>query len=73
MVSTPMSSTSKSKRYFVSVPIGIAKCLDYWAEKEGGTPTGLASFLIEAAVRKAIDEGKIPQPWELDETVPKDD
>lgn len=55
-----------SKRYFITLPDGIAKALDEWAAREDNKPTTLAAFLVEDAVRKAIDEGKAPAPWAIE-------
>lgn len=48
-----------SKRYFVTLPDGVAALLEAWAESEGNKPSTLASFLIERAVRDAADNGRI--------------
>ncbi len=51
---------SVSKRYFITLPDGIADALDRWAESERNKPSTLAAFLVEAAVREADGQGKIP-------------
>ena len=56
---------SVSKRYFITLPDGIAKALEEWAAREDNKPTTLAAYLVEQAVRRAIDEGKTPPPWEI--------
>ncbi len=56
---------SVSKRYFITLPDGIAKALEEWAAREDNKPTTLAAYLVEEAVRRAIDEGKTPPPWEI--------
>jgi hypothetical protein len=55
-----MSEDAVSKRYFVTLPDGIAAALDGWAESENNKPSSLAAFLIEKAVREAADKGTIP-------------
>lgn len=49
-----------SKRYFITLPDGIADKLERWAESERNKPSTLAAFLVEVAVRDADDSGKIP-------------
>ena len=51
-----------SKRYFITLPDGIADALERWAESERNKPSTLAAFLVESAVRDADDQGKIPPP-----------
>ena len=51
---------SVSKRYFITLPDGVADVLDRWAESERNKPSTLAAFLVEAAVRDADGQGKIP-------------
>jgi len=53
-----------SKRYFITLPDGIADKLERWAESERNKPSTLAAFLVEAAVRDADDSGKIPPEHE---------
>ncbi|MBD2261157.1 hypothetical protein [Pseudanabaena sp. FACHB-2040] len=48
-----------SKRYNITLPDGIAEALEQWAEGEKNKPSTLAAFLVESAVRQAIDQGKI--------------
>ncbi|WP_346293785.1 ribbon-helix-helix domain-containing protein [Sphaerothrix gracilis] len=55
-----MAQAFVSKRYFVTLPDGIAAALDKWAESENNKPTTLAAFLIEKAVREAADKAIIP-------------
>lgn len=55
---------SVSKRYFITLPDGIADKLERWAESERNKPSTLAAFLVEAAVRDADDSGKIPSEKE---------
>ena len=49
-----------SKRYNITLPDGVAKALEGWAEREENKPSTLAAFLVEMAVRQAADQGKIP-------------
>ena len=39
-----MSEDTVSKRYFVTLPDGIAAALDGWAESENNKPSSLAAF-----------------------------
>ena len=48
-----------SKRYNITLPDGIAEALERWAEGEKNKPSTLAAFLVESAVREAIDQGKV--------------
>ncbi|MGP1383464.1 MAG: ribbon-helix-helix domain-containing protein [Thainema sp.] len=61
-----MIDDAVSKRFYISLPDGIADVLTRWAESEGNKPTSLAAFLVEKAVREAIDSGKVPPPHEID-------
>ena len=54
-----------SKRYFITLPDGIARALEEWAARDENKPTTLAAYLVEQAVRQAIDEGKTPPPWDI--------
>lgn len=53
---------SRNKRFNVTLPWGLGEALELWAKREGNKPTTLASFLVETAVREAIEQGKIPAP-----------
>jgi hypothetical protein len=53
---------SRNKRFNVTLPWGLGEALELWAKREGNKPTTLASFLVESAVRAAIEQGKIPAP-----------
>ncbi|NEO52604.1 MAG: hypothetical protein F6K54_05660 [Okeania sp. SIO3B5] len=48
------------KRYYITLPDGIAEALERWAESEGNKPATLAGFLCESAVRDAMELGKVP-------------
>jgi hypothetical protein len=48
-------TNSVSKRYFITLPDGIADALDRWAESERNKPSTLAAFLVERAVRDKQD------------------
>lgn len=52
----------RGKRIFLSLPPGILEALERWAESEGNRPTSLANWIVETAVREALDAGKIPSP-----------
>jgi hypothetical protein len=49
----------RNKRYNVTLPWGVGEALERWAASEGNKPTTLASYLVESAVRKAVDEGLV--------------
>ena len=51
-----------SRRYNVTLPEAIGKALEQWAAAEGNKPATLASFLLETAIRQAIDAGKVTMP-----------
>lgn len=62
------------KRYTVTLPLGLAQCLENWAAAEGNKPTSLANYLIEKAVRDAVDQGKVKPPsLEPDKDLEKSD
>lgn len=54
----------KPKRIFLSLPPGIAKALERWAEKEENRPTSLANWIVETRVREELEKGTIPPPDE---------
>jgi hypothetical protein len=49
-----------SKRVFLTLPDGIADDLERWAASEKNKAATLAGFLVEEAVRRAKEQGKIP-------------
>jgi hypothetical protein len=53
-------TNSVSKRYFITLPDGIADALDRWAESERNKPSTLAAFLVERAVRDKLDADTTP-------------
>lgn len=53
---------SRNKRFNVTLPWGLGEALEVWARSEGNKPTTLASYLVEKAVREAIEQGKVPAP-----------
>ncbi|WP_430714039.1 ribbon-helix-helix domain-containing protein [Nodosilinea sp. AN01ver1] len=55
-----------SKRYNITLPDGIAQVLEHWAQIENNKPSTLAAFLVERAVRETMEQGKVPQPWEIE-------
>jgi CopG-like RHH_1 or ribbon-helix-helix domain, RHH_5 len=50
----------RNPRLSIALPDGLLRALERWAEAEGNKPTSLATFLLEKAIREAIEEGKIP-------------
>lgn len=61
-----------SKRYNITLPDGVAKALEGWAESEENKPSTLAAFLLETAVRQAADQGKIIPIGKSDSTTAED-
>lgn len=59
-----MVDKNVSKRFFVTLPDGIGEALERWAEAEKNKPATLAAFLLEASIREAIDQGKVPMSEE---------
>ncbi|MEP1080204.1 hypothetical protein NDI52_33115 [Leptolyngbya sp. PL-A3] len=57
-------SKDRGKRIFLSLPPGILEALERWAESEGNRPTSLANWIVETAIREAMEAGKIPPPQE---------
>jgi len=53
-------SKDRGKRIFLSLPPGILEALERWAESEGNRPTSLANWIVETAVREAVESGKVP-------------
>ena len=53
--------TQVAKRFYISLPDGIADYLKDWASSEGNTPTSLAGFLVERAVRDQMEKNPQPQ------------
>jgi hypothetical protein len=53
---------SRNKRFNVTLPWGLGEALERWAKSEGNKPTTLASYLVEKAVRDAIEQGKVSAP-----------
>ena len=51
---------ARNPRLSIALPDGLLKALERWAEAEGNKPTSLATFLLEKAIRDAMEEGKIP-------------
>ncbi|MGD1930961.1 MAG: hypothetical protein ACFB12_18835 [Leptolyngbyaceae cyanobacterium] len=49
-----------SKRIGVTVPDKIHTRLEQWAELEGRPLANLCNFLLEKAVREAIEKGDLP-------------
>lgn len=66
-------SKDRGKRIFLSLPPGILEALERWAESEGNRPTSLANWIVETAVREAIESGKIPPPEEKTPLLPPAD
>jgi hypothetical protein len=48
------------KRVNLSLPEGIYKDLELWAEKQGRPVANLAAYLVETGIREAKDRGEIP-------------
>jgi len=51
---------ARNPRLSIALPDGLLSALERWAEAEGNKPTSLATFLLEKAIRDAIEGGKIP-------------
>jgi hypothetical protein len=62
-------SKERGKRIFLSLPPAILDALERWAESEGNRPTSLANWIVETAVREALEKGKIPNPTEPQKSV----
>lgn len=50
-----MTDLTVAKRFYISLPDGIAEELENWASSEGNKPTTLAAFLVERAVRDRLE------------------
>ena len=53
-----------SKRIGVTVPDKIHARLEQWAELEGRPLANLCNFLLEKAVREAVERGDLPPEFE---------
>lgn len=51
---------ARNPRLSIALPDGLLSALERWAEAEGNKPTSLATFLLEKAIRDAIEGGKVP-------------
>lgn len=47
------------RKISISLPSGLYKLLDQWADKEGTTPTSLATELISNLIREEIRQGRL--------------
>lgn len=63
--------TLVAKRFHISLPDRVAEYLKDWALSEGNSPTALAGFLVERAVRDQME--KVPQPLPPQPTPPTTD
>lgn len=59
---------ARNPRLSIALPDGLLKALERWAEAEGNKPTSLATFLLEKAIREAIEEGRVPPEPVKEET-----
>lgn len=50
-----MTTKAVAKRFYISLPDGLAEYLEEWAAKEGNKPTTLAAFLVERALRDRME------------------
>ena len=66
-------SKDRGKRIFLSLPPGILEALERWAESEGNRPTSLANWIVETAVREAIENGRVPPAEEKAPLLPPAD
>lgn len=44
----------------ITLPEGIGRAINYWADLEGSKPATLCTSFVESAVRQAIADGIIP-------------
>jgi hypothetical protein len=51
---------ARNSRLSIALPDGLLSALERWAAAEGNKPTSLATFLLETAIRDAIERGKVP-------------
>jgi hypothetical protein len=57
-----VTTKTVAKRFYISLPDGIAEYLEEWAAKEGNKPTTLAAFIVERTIRERMEatEGSKP-------------
>ncbi|NJK36871.1 MAG: hypothetical protein HC835_12500 [Oscillatoriales cyanobacterium RM2_1_1] len=51
-----------SKRINLTLPDIVIESLDYWADLEGTKTASLGAYLIESAVKEAMEKGILPKP-----------
>jgi hypothetical protein len=56
-----------SKRVNLTLSDLVFSALERWAEVEGRPTANLAAFIVETAVREAVEKGKIPQQQQTGE------
>lgn len=58
---------AKNPRITLTLPSGLNRALEWWADKEGNRPATIAVSLIEQFVRDKIESGLIPMSVMSDE------
>ena len=51
---------ARNPRIMITLPEGIGRAINYWADLEGSKPATLCTSFVESAVRQAIADGIIP-------------
>lgn len=51
---------ARNPRIMITMPEGLMRAIEVWADKEGSKPATLATSLLMSAVRDAIKSGVIP-------------
>ncbi|MEO1095971.1 MAG: hypothetical protein AAFX01_13840 [Cyanobacteria bacterium J06638_28] len=65
-----MTDLTVAKRFYISLPDGIAEELENWASSEGNKPTTLAAFLVERAVRDRLERQQSVKASDKEGTYP---
>jgi len=51
---------NKNPRVTITLPSGVNRALEWWAEQQGDRASSLAASFVETAIREAVTSGLIP-------------
>lgn len=57
-----MTEQTVSKRVNLTLPDVVYQSLEDWAERQGRPTANLAAFLVELAIKQAIERGELEAP-----------
>lgn len=58
---------NKNPRVTITLPSGVNRALEWWAEQQGDRASSLAASFVETAIRDAVTSGLIPMSAMRDE------